>query len=263
MNFSHTFRSLSAVVAAGLALSACAVADIDQGNYWTLPDEQAEIVVNADAFVGTPPARIGYTDFIQREEFALYRSSLGQSEILFIRTRPERSRRTSLEFKELVSDLVPLWRFNQGHPLEFDKSSHFKTPLTTFWLQPYRQTDTGRQCLGFASAWDTADEDPFKRPQKVLFGYYCIPRGETLSMEEARDFVSSIGIRGITLPRQIKTAYDIKAGDPPPPAHEQQVASLVTAQDGIAGGVSGMPTFPVLAGRVYTPERDRCFSPTC
>lgn len=257
------FLTRAAVLGAMTLLASCTVPDIEQGDYRTLQDADAEIVVNADAFVGTPPTRIGYTDFIQREEYALYRSTLAQAELVFLRTRPERSQRTSLDFNELVTDLVPLWRFNQGHPLDYDKSTHVKTPLALFWLQPYRQTDTGRHCVGYAASWDEAREDPFKRPQKVLFGYYCIPKGEQLTMAEATKFVSSIGIRGITLPRQIKSAYDIKASDPPPLPKGEQAAALVTAQDGIAGGVSGIPTFPVLAGRKYTPERDNCIAGNC
>jgi hypothetical protein len=255
--------SRAAAVGAVLILAACTVPDIEQGDYRTLKDADAEIVVNADAFVGTPPARVGYSDFIQREEYALYRSTLAQAELVFLRTRPERRQLTSLDFNELVTDLVQLWRFNQGHPLVFDKSTHVKTPLALFWLQPYRQTDTGRHCVGYAASWDEAREDPFKRPQKVLFGYYCIPKGEQLSMDEAKTFVSSIGIRGITLPRQIKSAYDLQAGDPPSPPKGEQAAALVAAQDGIAGGVSGLPSFPVLAGRIYTPERDNCIAGSC
>ncbi len=246
-----------------MLLAACTVPDIEQGDYRTLMDANAEIEVNADAFVGTPPVRVGYSDFIQREEYALYRSTLAQAELVFLRTRPERRQLTSLDFSKLITDLVPLWRFNQGHPLDFDKSTHVKTPLALFWLQPYRQTDTGRHCVGYATSWDEAREDPFKRPQKVLFGYYCIPKGEQLSMDEATKFVASIGIRGITLPLQIKSVYDIQAGDPPPPPQAEQAAALVTAQDGIAGGVSGLPSFPILAGRIYTPERDNCIAGNC
>ena len=72
-----------------------------------------------------------------------------------------------------------------------------------------------------------------------------------MSAEDAKAFVRGIDIRGVSIPLRVQTAYDLKDGDAPLPPREQQVASLVIAQDGQAGGVSGLPHFPLLASRYY------------
>lgn len=249
---------LGAPLAVAMMATACAIPDIEQGSYINLTEERGELVVGADAFIGTTPTRIGFVDFLQREEYTLYRSPKGQAELLYLRSRPERTQYTSLAFNKLIARTLPMWRFNQGHPLNLGESFFLRTTLAPFWVQPYTQTDTGRNCAGLYGAWDEDSLDPWQRPRKIVFGYYCVPAGEKLTAEDAKHFVTSIDIRGITLPLQIKTAYELRAGDPPIPPRAEQVKSLVIVEDGLAGGVAGIPDFPILAARSYTPADGEC-----
>lgn len=248
----------AAAAAAVLLVASCTIADIDQGVFTTLPEERGELVIGADAFVGTTPVRIGFVDFLQREEYTLYRSTKGQAEFLYLRSRPERTEFASLDFNKMIASTLPMWRFNQGHPLTLGDSFYVKTELAGFWAQPYTQSDTGRACFGTYGAWDEDELDAFHRPRRIVFGYYCAPAGETLNEAGIRAFVNAIDIRGITLPLQIKTAYELRAGDPPIPVRDEQVRSLVTVQDGVAGGIAGIPDFPILAARPYNPHHGDC-----
>lgn len=255
-------RSWTTIGALAVAawLAGCAIAPEDEGEFRTLSEDRGELVIGADAFVGFTPTRVEFRDFIQREEYVLYRSAQGQAEFLYLRARTESKEFSTLEFKTLVSETLALWSFNRDHTLTFEGSYNLDTELSRIWVQPYRHEDTGRQCVGAVSSWDVGDLDPGNRPRKALFGYYCLPIGQDLSAQERDAFVKSIGVRGITLPLQIKSAYDLQKEAPPTPPKAQQIASMVSAQNGIAGGVAGLPRFPVLSGRIYTPSKDRCWS---
>ena len=154
-------------------------------------------------------------------------------------------------------DTVKMWRFHQGHTLSFEKTTSIKNDIAQFWVQPFQQTDTGRQCVGFSSTWDTRSDDPELRPSKLMFGYHCVPSGKTLP-DDGRAFVASLQVRGVSIPLRVKTAYDLKAGDAPLPSRDQQTSNLVLAQDGAGGGVSGLPAFPLLIARHYNTNDGKC-----
>jgi len=234
-----------------VSLSACAFSKQGTGTFVTVPEEQGRITVSSVSYNGVAPQRIGFADFSEREEYALFRSTSGQSEILFMETRREHGRNIVLEFNKRISDTIPMWRFHQGQAISYVASEHIKTDLGGFWVQPFQQTNAGRPCVGFFGSWDVRHGDPDLRPTKILFGYHCNATGTAMSMDEAKAFVRGLNIRGISTPLRVKTAYDLKDGDAPLPPREQQVANLVIAQDGLAGGVAGLPEFPLLASRTY------------
>ena len=239
-----------AFVAAAM-LAGCTQTSVDMGTFRSVPEDRGRVVLDTRPYQQTEPTRVSFQDFQQRSEYALYRNQQGQAETFFAEVREENQRNLALEYEELVASTVGMWRFNQGHALAFDSSVSVETDMGGMWMQTYRQTNTGRQCVGFSAKWDIQQDDPKLRPAKVLFGYHCVPRGESLNQEAARDFVRSIEVRGITVPLRIKTAYDLRQGEPPAPGKREQAEQLVIAQDGVAGGVSGLPDFPVWMARPY------------
>lgn len=246
-----SFRTLAVGSALAVTLGACSMSKQGTGSFVSVPEETGRIVVNSEVYAGVTPQRIGFADFSEREEYALFRSQSGQAEMLFLETRREHGRNIVLEFNKKTSDTVPMWRFNKGRTISYTASEHIKTNLGGFWVQPFQQTDTGRACVAFFGSWDVRHGDPDLRPTKILFGYHCNVAGTPLSSDAAAAFVRGIDIRGISLPLRVKTAYDLKDGDAPLPPKSQQVANLVIAQDGQAGGISGFPHFPLLASRYY------------
>tara|TARA_R110002073_G_scaffold24398_3_gene82423 strand:- start:15076 stop:15858 length:783 start_codon:yes stop_codon:yes gene_type:complete len=240
-----------------VVLSGCSISTLDTGTFVAVPEDRARISVNAASYIDVTPQRVGFADSQEREEYALYRGADGQAEILYVETRSDLTRELALEFNKLIVDTVKMWRFHQGHTLSFEKTTSIKNDIAQFWVQPFQQTDTGRQCVGFSSTWDTRSDDPELRPSKLMFGYHCVPSGKTLP-DDGRAFVASLQVRGVSIPLRVKTAYDLKAGDAPLPSRDQQTSNLVLAQDGAGGGVSGLPAFPLLIARHYNTNDGKC-----
>ena len=254
-------RTVTAVFAC-LIVASCSYTKFDAGNFYDVAEDKGRVITDAPVYSGVTPTRVGFVDSLEREEYTLFRAPGGQSEMVFMETRPERTSRIVIDYVKLISDTLPLWRFHQGHELIFDKSVSVKNNIASFWMQTFRQADTGRACVGFYGNWDQEVRDIQYRPTKVLFGYHCVPKGNSLDTTAAEAFVKSLDILGITVPLRIKTAYEIKSGDAPMPPKEEQIANLVRAQDGVAGGVAGMPEFPLLAARRYN-EGNGCNKISC
>lgn len=231
--------------------SSCVTTKDRTGTFLQLNDDQGKVETSADMYSGIVPLRIQFLDSREMEEYALYRGPNGQSEILFAETTPFNAHNTALDFDKLIAASTNMWRFNQGQNLVFGESVSVKTDIAMFWVQPYKQSSSGRQCVGFSSQWDIRDDDPQFRPSKIMFGYHCSPKGQSLSTEDGINFVKSIEIRGISISGNIKSAYDLQKSTAPSPARDLQVSNLVLAQDGSGGGIAGLPDFPLLIARTF------------
>lgn len=245
-----------AVVGLALITAGCTLSKQDAGTYRTTLENQGRVTTEIAAFENVEPVRVSFQDMTEFEEYTLFRSERGQSEILFVEVPERRTFNYVLDFNKLVSSTVPMWRFNQNTELSFQPSRSITNRLGDFWMREYTQTGNGRACVGFVGAWDLNFSDPQIRPTKALFGYYCRPRGVELTSEDAENFIKSIDIRGISIPMRVESAYALTK-DTAAPTRAEQVASLVKAQDGVAGGISGLPAFPLLIARSF-PIGDSC-----
>lgn len=230
------------------ALSSCTLSKQGTGTFVAFPEEQGQVVLNVPAYLEAVPQRVQFLSRRENEEYVLYRSQHGQAEILFATVSNEQSHTTVLEFYKLVADAVRKFRFNQGQNLVFGKSFDTATRISDFWVQPYKQASSGRNCLGFTARWDFQPSDKEYRPRRILFGYHCATKGIEISAEDAAAFVKGIDIRGITMPLKGLSAYNIEKPDVPAVTQKE---NLVVAQDGGGGGVAGLPEFPLLIHRVY------------
>ncbi len=231
--------------------SACVTTKDRTGTFLQLNDDQGKIETSAAMYSGIAPLRIQFSDSREIEEYVLYRGPNGQSEILFAETTPFKAHNTALDFDKLIAASANMWRFNQSQNLVFGESVSVKTDIAMFWAQPYQQSSSGRQCVGFSSQWDIRDDDPQFRPSKIMFGYHCSPKGQSFNAEDGIAFVKSIDIRGISVPSAIKSAYDLQKSTAPAPTRDIQVSNLVLAQDGGGGGIAGLPNFPLLIARSF------------
>ena len=233
------------------SLTAC-ITTKDRTGTFIQPDESVgRIITDSAMYADIAPLRIRFSDSREIEEYVLFRGNNGQAEMLFAETSDLNAHNTALDFSKLIADSANMWRFNQGQSLEFGDSVSVNTDIAMFWVQPYRQTSSGRQCVGFSSQWDIRDDDPQFRPSKILFGYHCSPNGQSLSAADGIAFVKSIDIRGISAPGIIRSAYDLQKQPAPKPSRNLQVSNLVLAQDGGGGGVAGLPDFPLLIARTF------------
>lgn len=247
---SYKLFRVSCALAVVAALGACTYNKIDTGVFTQPADQNGRVIVETAAFQGAAPTRVKYADSRITEEYVLYRSAGGQAEILFSETLPRFKNRTVLDFDKLISTSVRMWRFNQGQPLEFSESFTVDNDFASFWVQPYRQTETGRNCAGFSARWDIRMDDRDLRPSKIMFGFHCAPKGTAFGADEARTLVKAIQVRGISVPLRVESVYELNRKTPPPPI-DIQTNNLVLAQDGAGGGIAGLPDFPLLFSRVY------------
>ena len=116
-----------------LSLSACAATKIDTGIFRQSTEDNARVIVEAAAYKDIPATRITYSDPRIMEEYVLYRSPQGQSEILFTETMRMNAHNTVLDFDKLISTSAMLWRFNQGQTLAFDESFNIDNNFANFW----------------------------------------------------------------------------------------------------------------------------------
>jgi len=247
---SSIVKALASIIV--LATMTACITTKDQSGIFIQPAaHDGRIITDSAMYADTAPLRIQFSDSREIEEYVLYRGTKGQAEMLFAETSALNAHNTALDFNKLIADSAKMWRFNHGQKLEFGESVSINTDIAMFWVQPYRQTSSGRQCVGFSSQWDIRDDDPQFRPSKVLFGYHCSPNGQSLSSKDGIAFVKSIDIRGISAPGTIRSAYDLQKQSAPAPNRDAQVSNLVLAQDGGGGGVAGLPDFPLLIARTF------------
>ncbi len=247
---SNRILKTTCLLALAATLGACSFNKIDTGVFTQPVEPEGRILVEAPAYSGTTPTRVHYSDSRIFEEYALFRSARGQSEMVFSETNPLFKDRTVIDYDKLISSQVPKWRFNIGQTLKFDESFNVDNDFASFWVQPYRQVENGRECAGFSSRWDTRMDDQQLRPSKVMFGFHCAPKGTSFGAADARAFVKAIQIRGISVPLRVESAYALNKKTPPP-AKDVQTTNLVLAQDGAGGGIAGLPEFPLLFARIY------------
>jgi hypothetical protein len=238
------------VLAVIVALNACSYTKLDTGTFTRPAEQDGRVLVETAAFQGVTPTRVTYTDPTILEEYVLYRSQMGQAEVLFSEILPRYRRKAVIEFDKLISASVPMWRFNQGQTIRYSESFPVENEFTSFWVQPYRQVEAGRDCAGFSSRWDIRADDPESRPSKIMFGYHCAPKGTAFDAAAATALIKAIQIRGISVPLRVESAYSLNKEVPAPPKDAQNL-NLVLAQDGGGGGIAGLPEFPLLFSRHY------------
>ncbi len=255
-----TFQTLKTLVVLTLAtgaLGACTFNKVDTGVFRIPAENQGRVLVEVPAFEGLEPVRVNYADLRTTEEYVLYRSQQGQAEAFFAETLPFFRERTILDFNKLAASTIPMWRFNQGQELQLGNSFPVSNDFADFWVQPYQQKDAGRQCAGFMGQWEIRMDDPDLRPSKIMFGYFCAPKGTKFNNEDAAQLVKSLQIRGISVPLRVASAYALNK-ETPPPSRDVQTSNLVLAQDGAGGGVAGLPDFPLLITRLYNNYDNEC-----
>ncbi len=210
MTMVHSVRGATAagIVVAAAALAGCAVAPppgTGKGKIETVPPGDERIVFAAPVFRGTAPQRGKFADDWEREEYALFRGGGAQAEIIYstVMLGPE----VALQYDYTLERMVETWNVNRTQAKIWSAAERVRAPLGEFFYKPYTFAGGSRACFGFKNEWDYIGEDPWNRPGKVLFGYYCAKAGQKISLDEMEDLIRTIGVRGITEPiRKSETA---------------------------------------------------------
>lgn len=235
-------KAMALLALAAVALGGCAAGSIEQPAVSRLGPGDGRIVFAADAFKGTAPVHVAFTDPWQREEYALFKGDHAQAEVLYSSTQP--GYQVALEYLFTVDRSVDTWNLNRKYTKSWGESTWFRAPLTGLFYQPYILVEANRQCFGFSGGWDDPSDDPQNRPGKVLFGYYCAGSGEALPRDRMEALLSTIGVRGITEPLRYAERQSQATA-----VHEPAAVSL--AKGSSPGGESGNPQFPFDLARYY------------
>lgn len=243
-------NKIVALMGAVLVLSACASPEGSRTGLRALDEQTGLISFDQAPFDQGAQERIVYATALERDEYALFKSTDRQAEFIYITTR-------HLLWDNVVVDRM----FNLAGAMEGFRQNQSETPVSgepfrldsqgiRYWAKSYLLPKAGKTCGVFSGSWDHPYDEV--RPSKALFGYFCQLGSEPLTVKMIKQTVDSIGIRGITA--------DFLDGpvDVPPLALQQvpQEELLVRAQ-GRAGEDYGNIEFPYKAVRVYT-RSDSC-----
>ena len=231
------------------ALGGCAVGEFQWPAIERVAPGDERIVFTADEFEGTTPQRVRFTDMWQREEYALFRGSGAQAEIVYSAVTQDSK---ALEYNYTVERSVNTWNLNKKLDKKWGAWGRIEARLGSVSYKPYTLTDKNRECFGFSSEWDHPPDDPQHRPGKVFFGYFCAKAGEHISEDRIEDLIQHIGIKGVT-ERTRKRRGNLRGlgNDVPPTSADAGAKAATIAQGPSPSAERGNASFPFDFARHY------------
>ncbi len=183
-----------AVLDLATGLAACSASEGDAGRVGWVASEDRRIAVEAAAFGGAEAVGVRYASMFQVEEYALFEAGGRQAELIYAAANKRRN--MALQYDYSISAMVPTWRYNAGRVSSWGELGRLDAGSRTWFYRPYTLEGSRRPCFGFHLLREIALDDPQRRPREMVFGYYCGAEDETLSDDQTRSLIQSIGIRG-------------------------------------------------------------------
>jgi hypothetical protein len=147
-----------------------------------------------------------------------------------------------------IKEMVATWNFNSRHNLVWGPLGRIDGLLKTWFYRPYEINRMQRSCFGFLVEWAPIHEDPKGRPGKVLFGYLCGARGETLEDQEIRGIIRGFSVR---TPDESTGAEETRSL----PNNGYKETAIEAARGSGFSADSGNQNFPFLFARYYSMSR--------
>ena len=240
-------RKLSVVPLVGLVLilTGCTAGQYDKIS--EVAPEKSMLRFYGEAQKGLTPKRVAYADPWEYEEYAGFNGNGSRLEVFYLAAAGEE---ISIEYPYHLHRMVNTWQYNAGKSKIWGEAYHVENPMTQIEYQRY--TQNGESCAGFHAGWDSANDDPVRRPGRVIFGYLCNTDKGRLSDASITDTLSNIGIRGVTerIRRNDAQQVAVNFGEKDTASSESRASAMAIAR-GSSTGANGNRNFPFEFSIVY------------
>lgn len=243
-------KHILAVIAVMIGLTGCAIQDGARTGLRQLTEMNGLI-----AFDQVAAERMVYANAIERDEYALFKSSGRQAEIVYITTRHLLITNLVVDRHFDLSGVINGFRHNRSEQPVLGAAFKLGSQNIRYWAKPYQLPVAGKSCGAFVGSWDAPPDE--LRPSKTLLGYFCAKGQPPLTTKSIEQTIASIGIRGIT-------ANAVDGGiDVPPLAEKPSQAELLRRVQGKSGDDHGNTEFPYKIVRHFKRGDDCLYIPDC
>jgi len=226
-------------------LSACAIPDNARSGLRPLDEKNGVLAFGDGPFKRAASERIMFADPSQREEYALFKSTGGVAEVVYITTRHLHLEHIHLDSSMTSDKMIRSWTYTKNaKPVEAE-AYWFDAGWVGMWVRPFTISETQQSCAAFNAEWDKPADDIEQRPSKTMFGYFCNPAGVNLTRADVEKRLTEVGIRGIS----IKLAAGDEIVEVPAIPKTPSQSDLMSR---VQQGPYGVPEFPYIMARVYT-----------
>ena len=259
MNFKPSLVSKAALyktaaLVAALAISGCAGAGALNVSpaVAPVPPGLESLSFAAPGLPAQSSMRAEYKDNDQEEEYVLYRGDNGaQAEAIsvvasFYGAGAAGGDKHALDFAKTAKGTVGMWNMAKTGGVTYSGDSFAYKGKLPYYIQPFQRTDTGQSCFGFHSEFNRDAHDPQNGYDNHLFGYYCAPKGKSLTKDEMGTTVDGLDIAGLTkrAPAALmeRTFQQLKNDE----------ALKMAVKRGDPAGQTGIEAFPLYLVRIYS-----------
>lgn len=158
-----------------------------------IPVTRKHVALSATA----PLAIVGGQRYVgagQKQDYMLLRGDAGQAELIYVSAISYQGLAALKYHGERLRQFSADWHINAGGMRDWGRAHGLTTPLAQFRYVPYTTGQPGRACAAFQALWDVPPGDEYKRPAKLIYGYYCANPGTALDSAVLRRFLASLRI---------------------------------------------------------------------
>ena len=178
-------------------LSACSIPDGARAGLRAIDEKDGMIVFSETDSAQAAVERIIYTNPWERDEYVMYRSSGFQAEFVYITTRNFYIENLIVGEKFDLDGALSKFHHNQtGTPI-LGVGILLKINGNISWAKPYQLPDESKACAVFSGEWGVPKigGEHHNNYTNAMFGYFCRPGAEPLSVATIEKVLARINIR--------------------------------------------------------------------
>lgn len=122
------------------------------------------------------------------------RGSAGQAELIYIRAIGYQGQAAIKYHGYRLRQLTAGWGVNAGGIRNWGAAHALNTALARFHYVLYSAGQPDRDCAAFQALWDVPPGDAYRRPAKLIFGYYCAKPGMAFDETTLAQFLTRLRV---------------------------------------------------------------------